>query len=416
MADDHASSVRPLRVLEFYSGIGGMRYALKMAGVHADVVEAFEINEIANDVYEHNFGHRPNQGNIQRLTVQQLDAYKAHSWLLSPPCQPYTRQGLRKDVDDSRAQSFLQMLEMLSQMVSPPNYILVENVVGFENSVTHSQLIDVLEDAGFISQEFILTPLQLGIPYSRPRYFCLAKRKPLNFGQPDLNSCLLCQLGPLADHIKFLAHLPDVQHDVNLHNQTVCCRSISDFLEGDPCAIHDTGAPPLLRRASEDGRGIDVSQMELQQQLDARETASLLLEADDDKWEHYKLPVNVVERWGDVFDIVTRDSRSCCCFTKSYGRYAKGTGSLLATKNESSLTQQGTLDVSKGVPITSLGLRYFTPREIANLHSFPAEFSFPHYVSLRQRYALLGNSLSVAVVAALLRYLYDVKSGSEGHP
>jgi tRNA (cytosine38-C5)-methyltransferase len=42
--------------------------------------------------------------------------------------------GLRKDVDDSRAQSFLQMLEMLSQMVSPPNYILVENVVGFEVS------------------------------------------------------------------------------------------------------------------------------------------------------------------------------------------------------------------------------------------------------------------------------------------
>jgi hypothetical protein len=254
--------------------------------------------------------------------------------------------GLRKDVDDSRAQSFLQMLEMLSQMVSPPHYILVENVVGFENSVTHSQLIDVLEDAGFISQEFILTPLQLGIPYSRPRYFCLAKRKPLNFGQPDLNSCLLCQLGPLADHIKFLAHLPDVQQDDNLHStcslnssngltgidckllevanageiptkklplmkmnepvldQTVCCRSISDFLESDPCAIHDTGAPPLLRRACEDGCGIDVSQMELQQQLDARETASLLLEADDDKWAHYKLPVNVVERWGDVFGIL----------------------------------------------------------------------------------------------------------------
>lgn len=33
------------------------------------------------------------QGNIQRLTVQQLDKYKADAWLLSPPCQPYTRQG-----------------------------------------------------------------------------------------------------------------------------------------------------------------------------------------------------------------------------------------------------------------------------------------------------------------------------------
>ena len=33
------------------------------------------------------------QGNIQRLTVCQLDSYKADTWILSPPCQPYTRQG-----------------------------------------------------------------------------------------------------------------------------------------------------------------------------------------------------------------------------------------------------------------------------------------------------------------------------------
>lgn len=27
-------------------------------------MEAFEINEVANDVYEHNFGHRPSQVSI----------------------------------------------------------------------------------------------------------------------------------------------------------------------------------------------------------------------------------------------------------------------------------------------------------------------------------------------------------------
>lgn len=53
----------------------------------------------------------------------------------------------------------------------------------------------------------------------------------------------------------------------------------------------------------------------------------------------------------------------------------------------------------------AMGLRYFTPREIANLHSFPASFSFPAHITLRQRYALLGNSLSALVVADLLRYL-----------
>lgn len=31
------------------------------AGVDAEVVEAFDINDVANDVYEHNFGHRPCQ-------------------------------------------------------------------------------------------------------------------------------------------------------------------------------------------------------------------------------------------------------------------------------------------------------------------------------------------------------------------
>lgn len=33
------------------------------------------------------------QGNIQSLTAADLDKYQAHAWLLSPPCQPYTRQG-----------------------------------------------------------------------------------------------------------------------------------------------------------------------------------------------------------------------------------------------------------------------------------------------------------------------------------
>jgi site-specific DNA-cytosine methylase len=54
--------------------------------------------------------------------------------------------------------------------------------------------------------------------------------------------------------------------------------------------------------------------------------------------------------------------------------------------------------------------RYFTPAEIARLHSFPESFSFPDDVTPRQCYKLLGNSLSVAVVADLLSFL--VLSGS----
>lgn len=55
--------------------------------------------------------------------------------------------------------------------------------------------------------------------------------------------------------------------------------------------------------------------------------------------------------------------------------------------------------------LEGLQLRYFTPREVANLHSFPDSFSYPAHVTKRQQYALLGNSLSVAVVADLLTYV-----------
>lgn len=37
------------------------RYSIIKAGVNATMVQAFDINDVANDVYQHNFGHRPHQ-------------------------------------------------------------------------------------------------------------------------------------------------------------------------------------------------------------------------------------------------------------------------------------------------------------------------------------------------------------------
>jgi tRNA (cytosine38-C5)-methyltransferase len=44
---------------------------------------------------------------------------------------------------------------------------------------------------------------------------------------------------------------------------------------------------------------------------------------------------------------------------------------------------------------------------VANIHSFPATFAFPERITTAQRFALLGNSLSVACVAPLLEYLLN---------
>ncbi|XP_048563502.1 tRNA (cytosine(38)-C(5))-methyltransferase 2 [Triticum urartu] len=365
----------PWRVLEFYSGIGGMRYALASSGVRAEVVEAFDINDVANDVYEHNFGHRPCQGNIQTLTAGDLDKYQAHAWLLSPPCQPYTRQGLQKHSADARAFSFIKILNLMQNMSFPPQMLFVENVVGFEVSDTHDQLLAVLSTLNFNTQEFILSPLQFGVPYSRPRYFCLAKQESMCFPNPSVNDKLLRTPTCLTLNTTRTQN----SYDQNEDDLEVVCNPIRNFLEAQ--SIGDKECSAIISDFKEADECTPI------------ETAS----------HDYTVPLNLIERWGNAMDIVYPESKRCCCFTKSYYRYVKGTGSVLVTSKNLKPVPKENLEMSS---LNELGLRFFTPREVANLHSFPPSFRFPDHISLRQQYAMLGNSLSIAVVAPLLRYLF----------
>ena len=79
-------------------------------------------------------------------------------------------------------------------MDSPPAYVLVENVVGFEGSDTHTVLLELLAQQCYHCQQFMLTPKQFGVPYSRPRYFCLARKAP--FATPS--KAVLSEDGILA--------------------------------------------------------------------------------------------------------------------------------------------------------------------------------------------------------------------------
>ena len=118
-----------------------------------------------------------------------------------------------------------------------------------------------------------------------------------------------------------------------------------------------------------------------------------------------------------MLDIVTPESTGSCCFTKSYGRYSEGTGSVLQ--------QAGDLDdvyararaarEAEGCEaavsvLRELGLRHFTPAEVSRLMGFgESSFSFPpEYKDNKLHcYRVLGNSLNVKVVAFLADILFN---------
>lgn len=163
-----------LRVAEFYCGIGGCAAAL---GSAAAVVSAVDINRLALDIYRRNFPHPAATATIESLAGSTLRDWQADLWWISPPCQPFTRRGRRRDSSDTRTQSFLGILTRLRE--AAPRYVAIENVPGFQGSITHSLLLDTLEDLQFQVQERLLCPTVFGIPNRRERYYLIAGRSPL---------------------------------------------------------------------------------------------------------------------------------------------------------------------------------------------------------------------------------------------
>ena len=117
---------------------GGLHLAFKRSHVPGSVVCAFDWDQAASRVYSANYGpHIVRQIDISTLQASDLVPFQADTWLLSPSCQPYTTLNpLAKGSADPRAKSFLHLVEdVLPVLVSQgnhPNYLLIENVAGFE--------------------------------------------------------------------------------------------------------------------------------------------------------------------------------------------------------------------------------------------------------------------------------------------
>lgn len=133
--------------------------------------------------------------------------------------------------------------------------------------------------------------------------------------------------------------------------------------------------------------------------------------------DKFLIPEALLRKRAMVVDICHPDSTRSCCFTKSYGRYVTGTGSVFTQHpkseldrvySELSLFPEGSDDYLNC--IKQLQLRFFTPREVCRLMCFPDSFGFPEGVSDKQKYMLLGNSINVKVVAELVKLLVDDES------
>jgi len=353
-----------LNAVEFYSGIGGFhcgvdKFNKTNSTDHAiSVTNAYDINDNCNRNYRHNFldttvSARP----IDCMTIEDFHSLSPDIVLMSPPCQPYTRQGNQKDHEDHRAKSFTHLLEKVwgNKKCRKPKYMILENVKGFDVSVTHDMLIKFLKENGYRYFEFLLSPIHLGIPYQRLRYFLVAIHEPTETEVPDIAS-----------------------FPVLRQNQ----------LDADECDDGPSGKRHcLMQRKLSEYLHADAENVDLDEFLAKSEQAKKYL---------------------DALDIVDTRSSKTMCFTKAYSRFMKGTGSLINMTPRPDQTDEQERDRARDQrDISNYTLRYFTPREIARLHGFPDSYKFIPSLTKKQQYQMLGNSLSADVIEYLLTFLFS---------
>ncbi|CAH8551713.1 unnamed protein product [Heterobilharzia americana] len=366
-----------MRVLEFYSGIGGMHVAFQKSTVNHEVAAAVEINDVATSVYKHNF---PNTLVLNRV-IESLSAdfirnLNANVWSLCPPCQPFTRLGKRMCEADSRTSSFLHILDLIA--ILKPEGIILENVKGFEHSEPWRQLIEVLNTSNYEYHQFLLSPVQFGIPNCRLRFYLVARLRSLSWNTklqmgdsnsidlkpsidlPRLPGCLCAFCCGLIRHIKCT--------DDNFAEYIQFCRPISEFL------------------------------------LSPNNNHNRILHFLDEK---------CLQRYFRILDIVRPCDKKTRCFTKGYAKRMEGTGSILQTSMEDETTEKITkyYEANKEdehVMLQYAGqlrLRFFHHREVANMLCFPKDFE---HVTEKQRLRLLGNSVNVLVVSHLIYWAFGV--------
>uniref|UniRef100_A0A8C5VN86 tRNA aspartic acid methyltransferase 1 n=1 Tax=Microcebus murinus TaxID=30608 RepID=A0A8C5VN86_MICMU len=234
--------MEPLRVLELYSGVGGMHHALRESGVPAQVVAAIDVNTVANEVYKYNFP----QTQLLAKTIEVLTKF--------PKIEYEHPQKYAVDAEDK-----------IEEKIEPN--------ICFDSSTQ-----------------------------------CSGK-----------------------DAILFKLETAEEIERKNQQDSDLSVQMLKDFLEDD----------------------IDMNQ--------------------------YFLPPKSLLRYALLLDIVKPTCRRSVCFTKGYGSYIEGTGSVLQTAEDVQIENiyKSLTNLSQEEKITKLlmlKLRYFTPKEIANLLGFPPEF------------------------------------------
>lgn len=183
-----------LPVISFFSGIMGLEIGLDRLGFQTRL--ALDFDKHCRDVVDENreyLGDYPYLvEDINKITPQDIlkesGLKPGETAVLAggPPCQPFSKSGLRKGVDDERGLLFKHYLDYL-EVIQPKAFIL-ENVRGLYSSgggKDFKNIMDHFAETGYSIYWKILDAANYGVPQFRQRMFIIGFRDRIRFNFPS---------------------------------------------------------------------------------------------------------------------------------------------------------------------------------------------------------------------------------------
>jgi len=162
----------PLRLIDAYSGAGGMTLGFVQAGFVP--VWANDINEYAVRTYNANFGDHCVLGDIEVLLGDpETEIPEADVVIGGPPCQGFSLLN-KKRRGDPRKRLWKPFMEIVRR--SKASVFVMENVPQLLGSEEYLMLAEAAEAAGFSLASAILCAADYGVPQKRFRAFVVACR------------------------------------------------------------------------------------------------------------------------------------------------------------------------------------------------------------------------------------------------
>ena len=413
-----------INILDLFSGIGGFSLGVEKTGIKINKHYFSDIDKYANKTYKRRFPNAAELGSIENVSYKKLKGEKIDLLTGGFPCQAFSIAGKRRGFEDTRGTLFFEIARILEDYIKngkPIPCILLENVKGLlshDNKRTFITIYKILADLNY-TLECQVVNTRWFLPQNRERIFIFGRyngkrsgRKVFPIGKNDIKigfekinvvgniaksggqrgavhakngimSCLTAtdykQPKQVLEQIGSLGK--DNQAN-RVYNTNGVSKTITDGGGGGAkTGLYDVTTHSLYPRSSKTGKGGTGH-------LTKEDGTSYCLDTGNAQAVEYKkLNENQSKKLKDM----KVDSSVSGTLTEAIGRGGSSSEYLKMLKKNQEITGK---------------IRRLTPTECERLQGFPDGWTDEQ--SDTQRYKQLGNAVSVPVIEAIVRKIYDL--------